>query len=218
MWFFGPDGDTTWNLKRLRNECRNFEHHDLDVRDRSNNLRLTCGFREVMDPESRVIEHRVHPKPNNEDLKRICYVAQETVFWNREVWDKIGPLEPPWRVILDYEYWHRMIANGYEFSLIPAFLGCFRSYPECKTNALADVGEREQQQLRERYLGCALNSWDAFNRTNLWLKNRLVKALPRAVFHTPATAGAVLKIIDRAAHLFRNTPVARVHRNGWVLK
>jgi CDP-paratose 2-epimerase len=31
--FFGADGDTSWNLSRLRKICRNFEHHDLDIRD-----------------------------------------------------------------------------------------------------------------------------------------------------------------------------------------
>lgn len=30
---FGPDGDTTWNLNRLRKTVRNFEHHSLDIRD-----------------------------------------------------------------------------------------------------------------------------------------------------------------------------------------
>ena len=32
--FFGPEGDTRWNLERLRRTCRNFVHRDLDVRDR----------------------------------------------------------------------------------------------------------------------------------------------------------------------------------------
>ena len=32
--FFGPDGDTTWNLERLRRETKRFVHHDLDVRAR----------------------------------------------------------------------------------------------------------------------------------------------------------------------------------------
>jgi CDP-paratose 2-epimerase len=32
--FFGPDGDTTAALVRLRRETRRFEHHDLDIRDR----------------------------------------------------------------------------------------------------------------------------------------------------------------------------------------
>lgn len=31
--FFGPDGDTTWNLERLRASTRRFSHHEIDVRD-----------------------------------------------------------------------------------------------------------------------------------------------------------------------------------------
>ena len=32
--FFGPEGDTRWNLDRLRNVTRRFHHLDLDIRDR----------------------------------------------------------------------------------------------------------------------------------------------------------------------------------------
>lgn len=32
--FFGPDGDTRWNLRRLRETTRHFEHRELDIRDR----------------------------------------------------------------------------------------------------------------------------------------------------------------------------------------
>ena len=32
--FFGPDGDTTWNLKRLQSVTESFTHHARDVRDR----------------------------------------------------------------------------------------------------------------------------------------------------------------------------------------
>jgi len=32
--FFGPQGDTRWNQCRLERELPNFEHHELDVRDR----------------------------------------------------------------------------------------------------------------------------------------------------------------------------------------
>jgi CDP-paratose 2-epimerase len=32
--FFGSQGDTTWNLSRLKEISRNFEHHNLDIRDR----------------------------------------------------------------------------------------------------------------------------------------------------------------------------------------
>ncbi len=32
--FFGPAGDTTWNLNRLREQTRRFTHHNIDIRDR----------------------------------------------------------------------------------------------------------------------------------------------------------------------------------------
>jgi CDP-paratose 2-epimerase len=32
--FFGPGGDTTWNLERLRRVTRHFRHFNLDIRDR----------------------------------------------------------------------------------------------------------------------------------------------------------------------------------------
>jgi CDP-paratose 2-epimerase len=32
--FFGSEGDTTWNLRRLRESTRRFSHHQLDIRDR----------------------------------------------------------------------------------------------------------------------------------------------------------------------------------------
>jgi CDP-paratose 2-epimerase len=32
--FFGPEGDTTWNLQRLRQSTHRFVHHQLDIRDR----------------------------------------------------------------------------------------------------------------------------------------------------------------------------------------
>lgn len=33
--FFGPTGDTTWNLERLRRSTKNFTHHEADIRDRA---------------------------------------------------------------------------------------------------------------------------------------------------------------------------------------
>lgn len=32
--FFGPAGDTSWNLERLKRSTSNFRHYDLDIRDR----------------------------------------------------------------------------------------------------------------------------------------------------------------------------------------
>lgn len=38
--FFGPDGDTRWNQKRLQDEHQSFSHHEVDIRDRAAVLEL----------------------------------------------------------------------------------------------------------------------------------------------------------------------------------
>jgi CDP-paratose 2-epimerase len=38
--FFGPDGDTSWNLKRLQTDCPDYQHFNLDIRDRQAILKL----------------------------------------------------------------------------------------------------------------------------------------------------------------------------------
>ena len=33
--FFGPQGDTNWNLKRMQQTLKNYHHHAIDIRDRN---------------------------------------------------------------------------------------------------------------------------------------------------------------------------------------
>jgi CDP-paratose 2-epimerase len=43
--FFGPQGDTTWNLHRLQSVTRNFSHLDIDIRDREKVFELFRQYR-----------------------------------------------------------------------------------------------------------------------------------------------------------------------------
>jgi CDP-paratose 2-epimerase len=43
--FFGPDGDTTWNLERIRQSTRHFRHLDYDIRDRKTMLSVFGDLR-----------------------------------------------------------------------------------------------------------------------------------------------------------------------------
>jgi len=38
--FFGPEGDTSWSLKRLRTPIPGYLHHDVDIRNREGILLL----------------------------------------------------------------------------------------------------------------------------------------------------------------------------------
>jgi len=43
--FFGPQGDTRWNQRRLAASIRGFQHHELDLRDRDGMLALVKKIR-----------------------------------------------------------------------------------------------------------------------------------------------------------------------------
>jgi CDP-paratose 2-epimerase len=43
--FFGPKGDTSWNLERLKCITSRFTHHDIDIRDR---VRILALFQEIV--------------------------------------------------------------------------------------------------------------------------------------------------------------------------
>jgi CDP-paratose 2-epimerase len=43
--FFGPQGDTSWRLKELLDSLPSFEHHELDIRDRSRMLELITNLK-----------------------------------------------------------------------------------------------------------------------------------------------------------------------------
>jgi CDP-paratose 2-epimerase len=43
--FFGPEGDTSWSLQRLRRGIAGYEHHDIDIRDRQRILSLVESIR-----------------------------------------------------------------------------------------------------------------------------------------------------------------------------
>ena len=43
--FFGPQGDTIWNRKRIEQSLHNFRHHEIDIRDRAAVLALVEELR-----------------------------------------------------------------------------------------------------------------------------------------------------------------------------
>ena len=166
-------------------------------------VKITCGFREMMDSDGRITWHWVHPRPNNEDLKRICYLAQETVFWNREVWEKAGPLGEEWRYLLDYDLWNKFMAAGYTFHLLPYFLGAFRVHPASKGSTMEAVRQAELRRIYQTYLGRDVSEQELVAETRYGKRMRLIYRLAKLrLFHWPRLAN---RLIDWA-HLPAGIP------------
>ncbi len=112
------------------------------------------GHRIVVNEESKEIARWFLPKHDDEVLRLNDFVPQETMFWRRRIWDKVGGLDTSFKFAMDWDLLLRFQAAGARIVRVPYFLACFRVHQAQKTTALMkDVGEQEITLLRERTHG-----------------------------------------------------------------
>jgi glycosyltransferase involved in cell wall biosynthesis len=120
------------------------KHADVDV---------VYGHRVVIDEHDREIGRWILPPHDDDILLWVDYVPQETLFWRRRIWDKVGgAIDEEFSFAVDWELLLRFRQAGARFQRLPRFLGAFRVHPHQKTSSeMDDVGFREMTRLRERY-------------------------------------------------------------------
>jgi glycosyltransferase involved in cell wall biosynthesis len=111
------------------------------------------GHRIFIDHAGSEIGRAVYPSHDGEALKYAGYVPQETIFWRRRVWDKVGPIDSEFHYALDWDFMLRAEAAGFELVRLRRFLACFRVHDEQKTTKSYERGREEMQKLRRRSLG-----------------------------------------------------------------
>jgi glycosyltransferase involved in cell wall biosynthesis len=123
-----------------------FERHpDVDV---------VYSHRVLIDEDDREISRWVLPPDDREVLSWADFIPQETLFWRRRIWERVGGhVDESFRFAMDWDLLLRFRAAGARFVRLPRFLGGFRVHVNQKTLAEPDIGEREMHRLRERYLG-----------------------------------------------------------------
>jgi GT2 family glycosyltransferase len=114
---------------------------------------VVYGHRIYVDQDGQEIGRCVLPPHDSEALKWADYLPQETMFWRRRVWDKVGPINDCLQYALDWDFILRTQDAGFTFLRAPRFLACFRVHDEQKTSANAHVGLDEMNKLRRRQLG-----------------------------------------------------------------
>lgn len=114
---------------------------------------IVYGHRIFIDEAGLEIGRAVFPPHDAVALNYIGYVPQETMFWRKRVWDRIGPIDETFRYALDWDFMLRAQQAGFKLVRLPRFLGCFRIHGEQKTSAMMPVGLEEMQLLRRRQLG-----------------------------------------------------------------
>jgi GT2 family glycosyltransferase len=116
---------------------------------------VVYGHRLLIDAEDRVIGRWVLPRHDDRLLAWVDYVPQETLFWRRRIWERVGSaLDPTFHFALDWDLLLRFREAGARFARIPRFLGAFRVTAEQKSSRdLLTTGRLEMDRLRLRALG-----------------------------------------------------------------
>lgn len=121
------------------------QHPEVDV---------LYGHRIVVDEESREIARWFLPRHDDEVLRLNDFVPQETLFWRRRVWDRVGGLDTSFQFAVDWDLLLRFQAAGARIVRVPWFLACFRAHAAQKTAAfMHSTGQAEITRLRERTHG-----------------------------------------------------------------
>jgi glycosyltransferase involved in cell wall biosynthesis len=116
---------------------------------------IVYGHRVFIDSDGQEIGRAVLPPHDGKTIKYADYIPQETMFWRRRVWQALEAIDENFHYALDWDFILRAQAAGFGFARLPRYLACFRIHDEQKTAATYDVGVKEMQVLRLRYLGYA---------------------------------------------------------------
>jgi glycosyltransferase involved in cell wall biosynthesis len=112
------------------------------------------GNRIIIDQYDREVGRWVLPPHDNVVLSWNDYVPQETLFWRRWIWERVGGIDESFQFALDWDLLLRFRDAGARIVRVPRFLGAFRVHPLQKTSAhMADLGQPEIDRLRERSIG-----------------------------------------------------------------
>lgn len=131
-------------------------------------VQAVCGWRELIDEQGRPVSSMAYPQPTAAVLRTRPILPQETVYWRRSLWERLGPLDAGLRFAMDTEYWLRMLERGVTPRLIRAFLGVFRWQPEQKSARLLHVQREENARIFARARGVDRVDPDALARQLPW--------------------------------------------------
>ena len=113
------------------------------------------GNRLLIDENDMEIGRWILPGHDGDVLSWVDYVPQETMFWRRGLWNKVGGgIDESFRFAMDWDLLVRFRDAGANFAHIPHFLGGFRIHEQQKTSAaINEIGHQEMDRIRERLLG-----------------------------------------------------------------
>lgn len=151
-------------------------HYVADYFRRHPNVDAIYGHRVLIDEENREIGRWVLPPHDEKVLTWADYVPQETLFWRRRLWDRVGGrVDEDFQFAMDWDLLLRFQEAGARIVRVPRFLGAFRVHTRQKTSAdLAETGWREMGRLRLRCHGRTVEDTEIFPNIRNYLAIHMV--------------------------------------------
>lgn len=137
---------------------------------------IVYGHRLIIDENDKVIGDWIMPSHESEALRWADYIPQETLFWRRSIWEKVGAqMDESFQFAMDWDLLLRFQEAGALFKRLPRILAAFRVHEQQKTSAqITNLGEEEVAQLRLRNFGRQVD--------NLEISSNLRKYLGRSIW------------------------------------
>jgi glycosyltransferase involved in cell wall biosynthesis len=116
---------------------------------------VVYGHRILINEDDMEIGRWILPPHDSRVLSWADYIPQETLFWRRRLWDRIGAkLDERFQFAMDWDLLLRFRDAGAKMVRLPNFIGLFRVHERQKTCAeINSTGFHEMQQLRTRSIG-----------------------------------------------------------------
>ena len=133
------------------------------------------GHRVLIDQDDGEIGRWVVPPHDGETLRWVDTVPQETMFWRRRLWERVGGVDASFQFAMDWDLILRFLEADATFVRVPRFLGAFRVHQDQKTlSRAADLGRPEIRKLRERTLGRVPSKTQIARRLSGYLATHLM--------------------------------------------
>jgi glycosyltransferase involved in cell wall biosynthesis len=137
---------------------------------------VVYGHRILIDENDNEIGRWVLPRHDNKVLTWTDYVPQETLFWRRRIWEKIGgQIDENFQFAMDWDLLLRFKDANAKFVRLPRFLGAFRIHSHQKTlSQMTNIGIQEIERLRVRCHGRTVSQQEINSQLYFYKMKHLV--------------------------------------------
>lgn len=112
------------------------------------------GDRIIVDENDAEVGCWILPPHDHDVLRMYDFVPQETLFWRRSIWEKVGGIDRSFQFAVDWDLLLRFADAGARIVHVPHKLGAFRVHHRQKSAAaMGDTGQLEIDALRKRTFG-----------------------------------------------------------------